>query len=1025
MDRKRRKTKDLAVEGGSKSNVTDFNAHPMEFSEDGEEDDPEVIDDLFFKNIRKQTLTRNCIVNSTDSSFCFYRHSPINLMVELERLNRKKDVVCLILSYPPFNSFDKERHKSWIMDVLEINHKVRELEASSKGKETNAQKVLSYEITRLLDHSTHDIEDYVPSFIINKMLKKNLVARTPEREVLDLAIDFTVRQILQDLGIPELRRIGISGRDDKSLMSRLMNLPGTKEAFNIVIQIDVSSCCTIGEIEHSIVSKLGLSRSSRQEADELLKSKNFLILLDGFDPGMNLYEVGTNWWNSKNIQKIVYRCGSLHRFDPTRVGLGIRLEDHLLSWELFCWNIGEVLHSSSIQCFAIHLLKQYRILFNALTFIRRGLGSADQCLKHCTSYVESSGTDKIDLIGRWVQVTLVGTLDEGEKVVGDLVNAFLLESSQKGNSIRMRHEIRVELINLYETEMNPILVKLHGRGLTEAPKLETWTDVTEMHLMNNKISKLPEYPNCPKLSLLFLQDNHHLRVIPPHFFECMPVLKVLDLSQTRIRSLPQFFFKLVQLQKFFLRGCELFMELPQEVGELHYLEVLDLDGTEIITLPVAIGKLANLTCLKVSFHEYNDSDRKNCQSNRIIPQNWISNLLQLKELSIDVNPNDRGWNVIVKDIVKEICSLAKLEALKLYLPEVVLLNYLRSSLSSLKHFRFTVGHHEQRIISRLPLEAAYVNGKGVQIEIKEALQHVATLFLDRHLTLTSLSKFGIGNMENLKFCLLGECNEIQTIVDAGNDGDVLLGSLEYLNLHYMKNLRSIWKGPLCQGSLFSLKSLVLYTCPQLTTIFTFNLLKNLGNLEELVVEDCPEINSIVTHDVPAEFLPRWICYLPNLKKISLHYLPKLISFSSGEPIAPMLEWLSVYDCPRFRTLGLLRRNLKVIIGERDWWNALLWKKSEQLWLSNRPSIFVPIVRDKDLTTQLAEINYQLPARMQRREPSQQAGLQPAHSSLMNGSKLSLNLKLCRPLLILYKKRKLRTSRNSVWIIKPFISYLFE
>ena len=231
------------------------------------------------------------------------------------------------------------------------------MEASSKGKEINIQKVLSYEITRLMDHSTHDIEDYVPSFIINKMLKKNLVARTPEREVLDLAIDFTVRQILQDLGIPELRRIGISGKDDNSLMSRLTNLPGTKEAFNIVIQVDVSSCCTIGEIEHSIVRKLGLSSSSRQEADELLKSKNFLILLDGFAPGINLYEVGTNWWNSKNIQKIVYRCGSLHRFDPTGVSLGIRLEDHLLSWELFCWNVGEVLYSSSIQCFVIHLLK--------------------------------------------------------------------------------------------------------------------------------------------------------------------------------------------------------------------------------------------------------------------------------------------------------------------------------------------------------------------------------------------------------------------------------------------------------------------------------------------------------------------------------------------------------------------------------------------------------------------------------------------------------------------------------------------
>ncbi|RVW42077.1 hypothetical protein CK203_093331 [Vitis vinifera] len=273
MDRKRRKTKDSAVEGGSKSN-----AHPMEFSEDSEED--EVIDDC-------------------------PQHSPINLIVELETLNRKKDVVCLILSYL--------------------------LSTPSTKRDT---KVGSWMFWRLI----------------------------------------------------------------------------TKLMSHLVVPLE----------------KLNIA-------------------------------FGDHWWNSKNIQKIVYRCGSLHRFDPPGVGLGIRLEDHLLSWELFRWNVGEVLHSSSIQCFVIHLLKQCcghllatilmarglkgvndvriweyashilglqpisqtedRILFNALTFLRRGLGSADQCLKHCASYLESSGTNKIDLIGRWVRGTLVGTLEEGERLL--------------------------------------------------------------------------------------------------------------------------------------------------------------------------------------------------------------------------------------------------------------------------------------------------------------------------------------------------------------------------------------------------------------------------------------------------------------------------------------------------------------------------------------------------------------------------------------------------------------------------------
>ncbi|KAL6329137.1 hypothetical protein AAG906_007683 [Vitis piasezkii] len=287
-----------------------------------------------------------------------------------------------------------------------------------------------------------------------------------------------------------------------------------------------------------------------------------------------------------------------------------------------------------------------------------------------------------------------------------------------------------------------VLGHLDGRGLMEAPKNETWEEANEMYLMNNKISKLLDNPNCPKLSL------------------------------------------------------------PAEVGEFCHLEVLDLEGTEIINLPVAIGKLTNLTCLKVSFYPQANGNRKNNLSNRIIPQNVISSLLQLEELSIDVNPEDERWNATIKDI---------------------------------------------RIISRLLHESAikfeeqesclkYVNGKDIPIEIKE----------------------------------------------------------------------------------------------------------------ELVVEDCPEINTIM---LPTDqgIWPK--VFLPNLKKISLHYLPKLVSIFGNALFAPSLEWLSFYDCPSLKILfseEVSSHKLKVIIGEADW--------------------------DIDLRTQLAEINDQLQAQMQETEPSQQSGL---------------------------------------------------
>nr|CAN64845.1 hypothetical protein VITISV_036149 [Vitis vinifera] len=474
------------------------------------------------------------------------------IMHKVRELNRKKDVVCLILSYPPFNSRNIETHRGWIQHVLEINHKVREPIYNSKKVDVSE---LSYEITKLLRHSIHDIEAHIPSDIIVKMCQWWSPGHTtPKKAMLDLCIDdFMIRQILQYIQIPEIRRFLISQVNDKTFLHRLKNLPPIRQMFDLVIQVNVR-------------------------------------------------------------------------------------------------NVGEVVNSSSIQKLAIHVFRQCSGHFLATVLIARAL-----------------------------------------------------------------------------KEVKDVLIWQHAS------------------------------------------------------------------------------------------------------------------------------------------------------------RNVISSLLQLEELSIDVNPEDERWNVTMKDIVKEICSLNRLHSLKLHLPEVLLLNDLRNGPSSSINlscmcFRFIISRHQKCIISRLSHESAikfeeqesclkYLNGEGISTEIKEVLQHAFALFLDHHLTITSLSEFGIKNMKNLRFCVLRECNEIQTIVDAGDDRNELY------------------------------------------------------NLEELVIEDCPEINNIVTHEVLAEDVGPWVWYLPKLKKISLHYMPKLVSISSnGVGIGPSLEWLSFYDCPSLKILSpeeVSSGKLKVIIGEAD------------------------------------------------------------------------------------------------------------
>jgi hypothetical protein len=308
----------------------------------------------------------------------------------------------------------------------------------------------------------------------------------------------------------------------------------------------------------------------------------------------------------------------------------------------------------------------------------------------------------------------------------------------------------------------------------------------------------------------------------------MPALQILNLSRTGIKSLPDSILRLVSLKRLFLNDCHRFMILSPKVGELKQLEVLDIEGTDIMDLPKEIKELTNLTCLEVSFCAYLSNGRRAMQSDVVVPCGIISALSHLEELNMSVNPDDKRWSACVEAIVTEVCTLESLNTLKFYFPRVELVRHflLNSPMwvhPSLSHFRFTVGYHVKRIMSRVPRDVEfelerwerclkYINGVAVPREIQKVLQYSTAFFLERHATVKKLSDFGVGNMEQLKCCVVGECNEVQVIIDetdaheekisneivSGNHmilKTIVLGSLEYLYIYYMKSLRSIWEGP--------------------------------------------------------------------------------------------------------------------------------------------------------------------------------------------------------------------------------------
>ncbi|KAL8116359.1 hypothetical protein AgCh_022745 [Apium graveolens] len=480
-----------------------------------------------------------------------------------------------------------------------------------------------------------------------------------------------------------------------------------------------------------------------------------------------------------------------------------------------------------------------------------------------------------------------------------------------------------------------------------------------IHVRNSELPEIPVNLCFPDLEKLFLDSNLDLSYIPSTFFKGMPAIKVLDLSNTRIKTLPPFVSKLTELEQLILQRCQLLIELPPEIGALENLKVLDLEGTGLAYLPAELEKLINLKCLKVSLYDA-ESYRKTKKISSIIPVAKLSKLNQLEDLSINIDPQSLWCSAAVKIIMEDLPSLNKLKTLKLYLPTAELLKSLvelrwnKDGLSiypNLSNFNVIFGPYGQRFISRIPCDfeeeflklkkcLKYINGKENTSEFAEAVKHANALYLDRHWTIQKLSVFKLGELNELKFCLLVDCNEMKMVFDesdysvgVANKGENL-HSLEYLAIHYLEKLEVICKGPGASCCLQSLKVLVLHMCPSLITIFTPELLEDLVNLEEMIVEDCPKVQTLVVADKSQSISKK---NLFRLKKLSLLYLPQLVSISGDFSMGRKLENIVVYDCPmlkRLPSVEVFDKDAIEVKGEMKWWNALEWYESG--WSAGQP-----------------------------------------------------------------------------------------
>ncbi|KAF7115771.1 hypothetical protein RHSIM_RhsimUnG0048100 [Rhododendron simsii] len=314
-----------------------------------------------------------------------------------------------------------------------------------------------------------------------------------------------------------------------------------------------------------------------------------------------IYAVGVPCKDLKTDSKIVLAAQEVDVCSIMGVSKAIKIANLSSEedWALFRDQVGGVVDSTNIQPIA-------QAIVNECHGIPLNLIATGKALRNVNNAIIWKLTlhDFQSIGGNDSENTLRLLKFSYDRLKGQVTKSCVLFSAlyQEGHEIKSSSDgVFGQQVKKEQVLMRRGIVKSRFfAGIKEAPEEKYWKGIEMVFLMGNCISRLPEKLSCPHLVMLSLEGNVKLTAIPDSFFDEIPNLQVVNLSNTRIRTLPTSFFELSKLQALVLRDCPLFMDLPPEIGDLEHLELFDLQGTDVNNLPNEVGKLGFLKILQVS-----------------------------------------------------------------------------------------------------------------------------------------------------------------------------------------------------------------------------------------------------------------------------------------------------------------------------------------------------------------------------------------------------------------------------------------
>ena len=428
------------------------------------------------------------------------------------------------------------------------------------------------------------------------------------------------------------------------------------KSFEIAIWVVVSRPASVEKVQEVIRNKLNIpedrwrNRTEDEKAVEIfnvLKAKRLVMLLDDVWERLDLQKVGVPSPNSQNKSKVILTTPSLDVCRAMEAQKSLKVEclteDEAIN--LFKKKVGETTlnsHSDIPQLAeiaakecqglplaivtigramadkktpqewerAIQMLRTYPSKFSGmgdhvfpvLKFSYDNL--TNDTIKTCFLYLAIFPEDHQildqDLIFLWIGegfldgfASIDEAFNQGHHIIEHLKTVCLFENAEF-DRVKMHDFIRdmaLWLASEYRGNKNIILVE--EVDTMEVYQVSKWKEAHRLYL-STSLEELTIPLSFPNL-LTLIVGNEDLETFPSGFFHFMPVIKVLDLSNTGITKLPAGIGKLVTLQYLNFSNTDL-RELSVELATLKRLRYLILDGSlEIISKEV----ISHLSMLRV------------------------------------------------------------------------------------------------------------------------------------------------------------------------------------------------------------------------------------------------------------------------------------------------------------------------------------------------------------------------------------------------------------------------------------------